>query len=114
LVYRCGLEESGVLALGATCSKIQQVYGTTSVNPNEYMQRSLLSFTTGHRSDILLVQGLNDSPIQMYSWPTFKQSMQNCSNCQVRQFVEVPNLGHNSIFQDVQAIAQFNTFINTR
>jgi hypothetical protein len=114
LVYRCGLEESGVLALGSTCSKIQQVYGTTSVNPNEYMQRSLLSFTTGHRSDILFVQGLNDSPIQMYSWPTFKQSMQNCSNCQSRQFVEVPNLGHNSIFQDAQAIAQFNTFINTR
>lgn len=114
LVYRCGLEESGVLALGSTCSKIQQVHGTTSVNPNEYMQRSLLSFTSGHRSDILFVQGLNDSPIQLYSWPTFKQSMQNCSNCQVRQFVEVPNLGHNSIFQDAQAIAQFNTFINTR
>jgi len=114
LVYRCGLEESGVLALGSTCSKIQQVYGTTQVNPNEYMQRSLLSFTTGHRSDILFVQGLNDSPIQMYSWPTFKQSMQNCNNCQIRQYVEVPNMGHTSIFLDPTAIAQFNTFINTR
>ncbi|MBU6274756.1 MAG: hypothetical protein KGP34_07530 [Bacteroidetes bacterium] len=114
LVYRCGLEESGVLALGSTCSKIQQVYGTTQVNPNEYMQRSLLSFTTGHRSDILFVQGLNDSPIQMYSWPTFKQSMQNCNNCQIRQFVEVPNMGHTSIFLDPTAISQFNTFINTR
>jgi len=114
LVYRCGLEESGVLALGSTCSKIQQVYGTTQVNPNEYMQRSLLSFTTGHRSDILFVQGLNDSPIQMYSWPTFKQSMQNCNNCQIRQYVEVPNLGHTSIFLDPTAIAQFNNFINTR
>jgi hypothetical protein len=114
LVYRCGLEESGVLALGSTCSKIQQVYGTTQVNPNEYMQRSLLSFTTGHRSDILFVQGLNDSPIQMYSWPTFKQSMQNCNNCQIRQYVEVPNMGHTSIFLDPTAITQFNTFINTR
>ncbi len=114
LVYRCGLEESGVLALGSTCSKIQQVYGTTQVNPNEYMQRSLLSYTTGHRSDILFVQGLNDSPIQMYSWPTFKQSMQNCNNCQIRQYVEVPNIGHNSIFLDPTAIAQFNIFINTR
>ena len=114
LVYRCGLEESGVLALGSTCSKIQQVYGTTQVNPNEYMQRSLLSFTTGHRSDILFVQGLNDSPIQMYSWPTFKQSMQNCNNCQFRQYVEVPNMGHTSIFLDPTAIVQFNTFINTR
>jgi len=114
LVYRCGLEESGVLALGSTCSKIQQVYGTTQVNPNEYMQRSLLSFTTGHRSDILFVQGLNDSPIQMYSWPTFKQSMQNCNNCQLRQYVEVPNMGHTSIFLDPTAITQFNTFINTR
>jgi hypothetical protein len=114
LVYRCGLEESGVLALGSTCSKIQQVYGTTQVNPNEYMQRSLLSFTTGHRSDILFVQGLNDSPIQMYSWPTFKQSMQNCNNCQIRQYVEVPNMGHTSIFLDPTAIAQFNTFINSR
>ncbi len=114
LVYRCGLEVSGVLALGSTCSKIQQVYGTTQVNPNEYMQRSLLSYTTGHRSDILFVQGLNDSPIQMYSWPTFKQSMQNCNNCQIRQYVEVPNIGHNSIFLDPTAIAQFNIFINTR
>jgi len=114
LVYRCGLEESGVLALGSTCSKIQQVYGTTQVNPNEYMQRSLLSFTTGHRSDILFVQGLNDSPIQMYSWPTFKQNMQNCNNCQIRQFVEVPNMGHTSIFLDPTAVAQFNAFINTR
>ncbi|MEY3158098.1 MAG: hypothetical protein RLZZ121_1151, partial [Bacteroidota bacterium] len=40
--------------------------------------------------------------------------MQNCNNCQFRQYVEVPNMGHTSIFLDPTAIAQFNTFINTR
>ncbi|MGI6049160.1 MAG: hypothetical protein ACOYEG_14330 [Petrimonas sp.] len=64
LVYRCQLEENGQVQSGAVCTKLKNVYGTTTSNPNAYFQRSLLNFTTGFKSDILFVQGLNDSPIQ--------------------------------------------------
>lgn len=114
LVYRCQLEENGQIASGVTCDKLRNTYGTTTVNPNAYFQRSLLNFTNGFKSDILFVQGLNDSPIQLYSWPTFKQDVLNCTNCQSTQFVEVPGGTHPSLFTSPVAKAEFNNFINVR
>ena len=114
LVYRCQLEENGQIASGVTCDKLRNTYGTTNVNPGAYFQRSLLNFTNGFKSDILFVQGLNDSPIQLYTWPTFKQEVLNCTNCQGTQFVEVPGGTHPSLFTSPVAKTEFNNFINSR
>ena len=92
LVYRCQLEENGQIQSSTFCTNLRNVYGTTSNNPNAYFQRSLLNFTNDFKSDILFVQGLDDSPIQMYSWPTFKQDVISCTNCQNRQFVEITHM----------------------
>lgn len=112
LVYRCGLEESGQIQPSAVCNLLRQTYGTTTANPAAYMARSLLNFTEGHRSDILFVQGLQDSPIQLFSWPTFKQQMTACTTCQGRQFLDVAGGGHTSLFESPTAIAAYNEFIN--
>lgn len=114
LVYRCGLEESGQIASGATCTLLNTQYGSTIANPDAYFQRSLLNFTTGFKSDILFVQGMNDSEIQMYSWPTFKQSVQDCTDCQSTEFLELAGLGHQALFQSMEAKSKFNIFINSR
>jgi hypothetical protein len=114
LVYRCGLEESGQIASGATCTLLNNQYGSTIANPDAYFQRSLLNFTTGFKADILFVQGMNDSEIQMYSWPTFKQAVQNCTDCQSTEFLELAGLGHQALFQSVEAKTKFNLFINSR
>jgi hypothetical protein len=114
LVYRCQLEESGQIASGVFCTKLRNVYGTTTSNPDAYMQRSLLNFTNGFKSDILFVQGLNDTQIQMYSWPVFKQDVMNCTNCQSAQFIEVPGGEHESLFNSPFAKTAFNDFINSR
>jgi alpha/beta hydrolase fold len=114
LVYRCQLEENGQIAPGITCSLLKNTYGTTAVNPNAYLERSLLNFTQGFKSDILFVQGLNDTPIQMYSWPIFKQDIMNCTNCQHTQFLELANVGHGALFIDSTAKITFNQFINSR
>ena len=111
LVFRCQLEENGQVASGTTCSMLKNMYGTTSVNPDAYFQRSLLNFTTGYKSDILFVQGLDDSFIQMYSWPTFKQEVSNCGTCQAVQFEEVPNASHPALFNSASAQEAFNLFI---
>jgi len=113
LVYRCGLEENGQVQSGAVCAKLNNVYGTTTSNPNAYFQRSLLNFTNGFKSDILFVQGLSDSPIQLYSWPTFKQDVLNCTNCQNRQFVEIVGGEHGSLFESPTAKTEYNNFINS-
>jgi len=113
LVYRCQLEENGQIQSSTFCTNLRNVYGSTSDNPNAYFQRSLLNFTNGFKSDILFVQGLDDSPIQMYLWPTFKQDVISCSSCQDRQFIEVPGSGHVSLFESLTAKAEFNNFINT-
>jgi len=112
LVFRCGLEESGQIPQGAVCTILRQAYGTTTQNPGAYMERSLLNFTNGHRSDILFVQGMQDSPVQMASWPTFKQQMTDCTTCQDRQFVEIANAGHTALFESPVAISSYNAFIN--
>ncbi len=114
LVFRCQLEEKGKMRHGYVCDTLRSVYGTTTENPNAYFQRSLLNYTDGFKSDILFVQGLNDKAIQMYSWPKFKQSVLNCTNCQDRQFVEVPNAGHGALFESPTAKTEFNNFINSR
>ena len=113
LVYRCQLEENGQAPASYPCNNLSNVYGTTIDNSNAYHQRSLLNFTNGFKSDILFVQGLDDMPIQMYSWPTFKQDVLSCTNCQNRQFVEIPG-GHTAIFQSQTAKTEFNNFINSR
>jgi poly(3-hydroxybutyrate) depolymerase len=112
LVFRCGLEENNQAPQSSTCQLLRQTYGTTTANPAAYMDRSLLNFTTGYKSDILFVQGLQDSPIQMASWSTFKQQVTNCANCQNRQFVEIANGGHTSLFDSPEAIKAYNAFIN--
>jgi len=114
LIYRCQLEENGQIPNGAVCTKLRSVYGTTTSNANAYFERSLLNFTNGFKSDILFVQGLNDAPIQMYSWPIFKQDVLSCTTCAQRQFVEVAGGGHNSIFESPVAKSEFNNFINNR
>lgn len=114
LVFRCQLEENGQAPSGMTCTLLKNTYGATSINPDAYFQRSLLNFTSGHKSDILFVQGLDDSPIQMYSWPTFKDQMNNCTTCQSVTFVEVPNAQHPALFGSPTAQAAYNQFISQR
>jgi hypothetical protein len=113
LVYRCQLEENGQIQPSAVCTKLKNVYGTTSSNPNPYFQRSLLNFTNGFKSDILFVQGLSDSPIQLYTWPSFKQDVLSCSNCQNSQFIEITGGGHGSLFESPIGKTEFNNFINS-
>ncbi|MBL7788732.1 MAG: alpha/beta hydrolase fold domain-containing protein [Chitinophagales bacterium] len=113
LVYRCQLEENRQIQPSAVCTKLKNVYGTTASNPNPYFQRSLLNFTNGFQSDILFVQGLSDSPIQLYTWPTFKQDILNCTNCQKSQFVEIAGGEHGSLFESPIGKTEFNKFINS-
>jgi len=112
LVYRCQLEENGQIQPSAVCKKLKDVFGTMSSNPNLYFQRSLLNFANGFKSDILFVQGLNDSPIQLYTWPTFKQDVLSCTNCQNSQFVEITGGRHGSLFESPIGKTEFNNFIN--
>jgi hypothetical protein len=114
LLYRCQLEENGQVPGSPQCSLLQQNYGSTSQSPQAYTDRSLLNFTQGFQGDILVVQGLNDSPIQMHSWPQFKSDIQNCTSCQNVEILEIPNQGHNSLFNSPQARTVFNAFIESR
>ncbi len=114
LVYRCMLEENGQVNASQVCTILKNNYGSTSQNAEAYFERSLLNFTNGFKSDILFVQGLDDSFIQMYSWPLFKDNLQNCPNCQEIEFLDLGGLGHQALFNSVVARLKFNEFINSR
>ncbi len=114
LVFRCGLEEQGQVQATVTCGALSAAYGSTTANPQAYLGRSLLSFTSGQRSNILFVQGLGDSPIQMRSWPRFRQALEACTDCRERTFLELPGLGHPSLFMSPQARRAFNEFLRKR
>ncbi|MEY3321178.1 MAG: hypothetical protein RLZZ417_761 [Bacteroidota bacterium] len=113
LVYRCGLEENGQVQSTTTCLKLKNVYGLTPDNSSAYFDRSLLNFSNGFKSDILFIQGIDDSPIQLYSWPIFKEKVMTCTICQNSQFVEIPG-GHTALFTNTLAKTEFNNFINRR
>ncbi len=112
LVYRCGLEETGEVEASATCGLLRRRFGPTTVDPEAYASRSLLRFTQGHRADLLVVQGMADSPIQMRSWPIFKADLEACEDCQRREFVELPGLEHPALFMSAEARAAFNAFLD--
>lgn len=57
---------------------------------------------------------MNDAPVQMYSWPVFKQEILDCTDCQERLFVEIPGGEHASLFLSPIAKTEFNAFINNR
>jgi len=114
LLFRCQLEEDGKIPNGITCNLLNSAYGSTAENPEAYFHRSLLNFTEGLLSDILFVQGMLDSPVQMYSWPIFRQQLEDCANCQGIQFLELTGFGHNALFNSAQARKVFNEFINLR
>ena len=113
LVYRCQLEENGQIQPSSQCALLNNVYGPTSSNPNPYFQRSLLNFSNGFMSDIIFFQGLSDSPIQLYSWPSFKQDVQSCTTCQNSQFVEIAGGGHAALFESTMGKTELNNFINS-
>jgi hypothetical protein len=114
LVFRCRLEENGNIPKGKACTILQEEYGSTMQDSISYFNRSLLNFTSGFKSDILFFQGLNDSPIQLYSWPNFKTSIQECTTCAGRYFIDLPNLGHAALFESEMAKMEFNSFLNER
>jgi pimeloyl-ACP methyl ester carboxylesterase len=114
LFFRCQLEENGQAPASYVCNNLRNEYGITAADSNAYYQRSLLNFTNDFKSDILFVQGLNDMPIQMYSWPKFKDAVSKCLNCQNREFLEVPGAGHGALFESQTAKNEFNNFINNR
>jgi hypothetical protein len=111
LVFRCQLEENGKIPNEMECTLLYNEYGSASTNPDAYIERSLLNFTNGFKSDILFIQGLNDSPIHMYSWPTFKQQVENCTECKATYFLELTGFGHTALFTSQEAISEFNKFI---
>ena len=113
LVFRCELEENGQIQSSAVCSLLENIYGSTTENPDAYFKRSLLNYVDSFTSDILFFQGLEDSPIQMYSWPTFKNAVLSCTDCQNSQFVEIPDEGHGSLFESPIGKTEFNNFINS-
>jgi hypothetical protein len=114
LAFRCQLEENGQIPNQMECTMLYNEYGSTTINPDAYYDRSLLSFTNGHKSDLLLIQGLDDGPIQMHLWPQFKEQLENCPDCQNIYFLELENFGHTALFQSQEARIEFNNFINNR
>lgn len=111
LLFRCQLEENNQVPAEMECDLLRETYGTTSENPEAYLDRSLLRFTQNHLSPILFVQGLNDSPIQMHSWPVFKHQLEACTTCNNIQFLEIPNQGHTAMFQHLSGREAFNLFL---
>lgn len=114
LVYRCQLEENGRVPASAACTLLRDKYGNTTASPAAYQERSLLNFTNGFKADILFVQGLEDAPIQLYSWPQFKQKILACTDCQKVQFLELEGFKHAALFNSPEAKTAFNQFISSR
>lgn len=111
LVLRCGLDEKNRAARSKVCSLLNKTYGDTTANPTAYMERSLLNFTHGFKADILFVQGMQDQPVQMASWPKFKEKVNECKTCKKRQFIEIVGGGHASLFDSPEARKAYNEMI---
>jgi hypothetical protein len=114
LAYRCGLEERGEVERSIPCSGLAARFGTTKQAPQAYAARSLLSATSAQRSALLVVQGMDDSPIQLHTWPAFRARLEACAACPSVAFLELPGFGHPALFDALEARAVFNAFLQRR
>lgn len=113
----CERIENGAYAKGDlknfTCDTIKKQYGSVTVNPQPYIDRSLLlSFVSGYKANTLFVQGMEQTGIQIELWPLFKKSVQLCSNCAKVEFLDVLNGTHAAGFFVPDAIAREKAFLN--
>ncbi len=111
LGYRCALEASAQAPPSQLCGLMVQQYGSAAANPAAYFERSLLAFTRGYQSDVLFVQGLDDSPIQLANWARFQDSVRACTTCRARSFVDIAGYGHGALFDSPQGQAALNAFL---
>lgn len=111
LRYRCALEEEGRLKRSVACGNLAAAFGSTRENPEAYEARSLLAYTDGHRADLLFVQGLDDAPVHLRSWPIFRARMEACTDCRSRRFLELPGQQHAALFGSPEARAAFQAFL---
>lgn len=109
--YRCQLEEEGNMQQSNQCQQLLDTYGSTTDNPDPYDAISLLSFTSGYKAPYFLVQGMDDAAIQLHSWPTFKDAVNDCTDCPSIQIVEAPGVGHPGLFENEMAAEEFRAFI---
>jgi hypothetical protein len=109
--YRCRLEEEGTMDLSKQCQQLRETYGSTVDNPAPYDAISLLNFTSGYKSPFFVVQGMEDAPIQLHSWPIFKEAINRCSDCSSIEIVEAPQVGHSGLFESSMATEAFNGFV---
>ncbi len=111
LVYRCGLEARGEAPRSVACAGLTARFGAPTVAPEAYVARSLLHVTTGQRSNLLVIQGMDDSPIQLHTWPIFRAQLEACEACRSVEFLELPGFGHTALFESPEAGAAFRSFL---
>ena len=111
MLYRCQLEENNEIEISNQCQQLNQTFGTTSENPDAYSERSLINFTTGHTSPLLVIQGMQDAEVQLANWPLFKQRLNECTDCAEIQTFESPQAGHPALFVSPPAMEVFNQFV---
>ena len=112
LSFRCSLEEKNLDELKEVCSIFKEEYGNAFQNPTKYIERSLINFTTGYKSEILFIQGKDDKPIQLNLWEDFKKKLTECKNCKEIKILEIENSGHRAIFVDKDAKKEVNNFLS--
>lgn len=113
LVIRCTLDETlPVQNRSRECQLLFSEYGSATTNPDEYYDRSLIEFTTGHLSKALYIQGLKDSTFQVERFLDFEAKLLNCTDCASYAIVKVLEGGHAAATQTEEGKQAIFNFLN--
>jgi esterase/lipase len=94
------------------CNSILDRYGSVEDNPQAYINRSLINYTSNHKSKILFIQGMNDKKIQLLSHEKFKTKFIIDNSMNKNSFIEIESFGHDAIFKSSSAIKELNQFLS--
>jgi len=113
IVFTCRLNERGTGDMPASkaCALLKEEYGSVLQNPGPYAARSLINFSSGYKSDILFVQGMQDKKIQTVLWPKFKEKVSQCAACSDYSFLEIEEGGHGAAFSSPEAKQAIDEFL---
>jgi hypothetical protein len=102
ILDRCSIEEQKPYDNRIReCRLLYDNYGTTTQAPQQYTARSLISFTTGLKSKMLLLQGRADKTYQLTQFANYVNLLNQCTNCAPFTVRYIENGKHNA-WRDTQ------------
>jgi len=94
------------------CQVMSSQFGSVFTNSQPYFNRSLINYTTGHKSQALYIQGLLDTTFQIDRFNEYEFALSNCTNCAPFTALKIATGDENAYITTEEGRQAITNFLN--